>query len=205
MASFPLRLIVGLGNPGPEYALTRHNAGFWFADALARQHAGHFRAQRRFQGELAKIRVGEQEIEIFKPLTFMNRGGLAVKTLLDYREIDLAQVLVAHDELDLPVGSVRLKFGGGAGGHNGLKDLIAHLGDKFWRFRFGVGHPGNKDEVLDYVLRRASATEEDQIIKRVGDAVEILPVLLDKGAEHAMNKLHRSNPIAQPDDQEPEA
>jgi PTH1 family peptidyl-tRNA hydrolase len=205
MASFPLRLIVGLGNPGPEYALTRHNAGFWFADALLRQYDGHFRAQRRFQGELAKVRIGEQDIEIFKPLTFMNRGGLAVKSLLDYREIDLAQVLVAHDELDLPVGTVRLKFGGGAGGHNGLKDLIAHLGGKFWRVRFGVGHPGSKDDVLDYVLRRAPAAEEDQIIQRVGAAVEILPVLLDKGAEHAMNKLHRSNPTAQPEEQEPEA
>ncbi len=205
MASFPLRLIVGLGNPGPEYALTRHNAGFWFADALVRQYDGNFRAQRRFQGELAKIRIGEQDIEIFKPLTFMNRGGLAVKSLLDYREIDLAQVLVAHDELDLPVGTVRLKFGGGAGGHNGLKDLIAHLGGKFWRVRFGVGHPGSKDDVLDYVLRRAPAAEEDQIIQRVGAAVEILPVLLDKGAEHAMNKLHRSNPTAQPEEQEPEA
>jgi peptidyl-tRNA hydrolase, PTH1 family len=204
MASFSLRLIVGLGNPGPEYALTRHNAGFWFADALARQHAGRFRAQRRFQGELAKIRVGEQEIEIFKPLTFMNRGGLVVQSLLAYREIDLAQVLVAHDELDLPVGSVRLKFAGGAGGHNGLKDLIAHLGAKFWRFRFGVGHPGNKDDVLDYVLRRAPAAEEQQIIDRVGDAVAILPVLLDKGPEHAMNKLHRSNPAASPE-QDPEA
>lgn len=205
MASFPLRLIVGLGNPGPEYALTRHNAGFWFADALVRQYDGNFRAQRRFQGELAKVRIAEQEIEIFKPLTFMNRGGLAVKSLLDYREIDLAQVLVAHDELDLPVGTVRLKFGGGAGGHNGLKDLIAHLGGKFWRVRFGVGHPGSKDDVLDYVLRRAPAAEEDQIIQRVGAAVEILPVLLDKGAEHAMNKLHRSNPTAQPQEQEPEA
>ena len=205
MASFPLRLIVGLGNPGPEYALTRHNAGFWFADALVCQYDGHFRAQRRFQGELAKVRIGEQDIEIFKPLTFMNRGGLAVKSLLDYREIDLSQVLVAHDELDLPVGTVRLKFGGGAGGHNGLKDLIAHLGGKFWRVRFGVGHPGSKDDVLDYVLRRAPAAEEDQIIQRVGAAVEILPVLLDKGAEHAMNKLHRSNPTAQPEEQEPEA
>jgi|SRR5882672_1764410 len=204
MASFPLRLIVGLGNPGPEYALTRHNAGFWFADALARECNGKFREQRRFQGELAKIRVGEQEIGIFKPLTFMNRGGLAVKSLLDYREIDLDQVLVAHDDLDLPVGSVRLKFGGGAGGHNGLKDLIAHLGDKFWRFRFGVGHPGNKDDVLDYVLRRAPAAEEDQIISRVGDAVAIFPTLLDKGGEHVMNQLHRSNPAAAADESDTE-
>ena len=163
---------------------------------MARQHGGKFREQRRFQGELAKIRVGGEDIEIFKPLTFMNRGGLAVKSLLDYREIDLAQVLVAHDELDLPVGSVRLKFGGGAGGHNGLKDLIAHLGDQFWRFRFGVGHPGNKDEVLDYVLRRAPSAEEDQIISRVGEAVAIFPTLLEKGGEHVMNQLHRSNPVA---------
>ncbi|HKE44848.1 MAG TPA: aminoacyl-tRNA hydrolase [Steroidobacteraceae bacterium] len=204
MAALSLRLIVGLGNPGPEYALTRHNAGFWFADALARAHGGKFREQRRFQGELAKVRVGDQDIEIFKPLTFMNRGGLAVKSLLDYREIDLAEVLVAHDELDLPVGAVRLKFGGGAGGHNGLKDLMAHLGDKFWRFRFGVGHPGNKDDVLDYVLRRAPSEEEDKIIGRVGDAVAIFPTLLEKGGEHVMNTLHRSNPVAAADEPEDE-
>jgi PTH1 family peptidyl-tRNA hydrolase len=113
-------------------------------------------------------------------------------------------VLVAHDELDLPVGAVRLKFGGGAGGHNGLKDLIAHLGDKFWRFRFGVGHPGNKDDVLDYVLRRAPSQEEDQIIGRVGDAVAILPTLLEKGAEKVMNELHRSNPAPDANESEPE-
>src|SRR5262245_8302443 len=205
MASLPLRLIVGLGNPGPEYALTRHNAGFWFADALARKYDGKFRSQRRFQGEVAKLRVGEHDLEIFTPLTFMNRGGLALKSLLDYRQIDLKQVLVAHDDLDLPVGVVRLKFGGGAGGHNGLKDLIAHLGDKFWRFRFGIGHPGNKNEVLDYVLRRAPANEEDQIIAKVGDAVAIFPELLEKGGERAMNKLHRANPEPKAEKKEPEA
>jgi PTH1 family peptidyl-tRNA hydrolase len=203
MSTFALRLIVGLGNPGPEHALTRHNAGFWFADALARQHGGHFRAQRRFQGDAAKIRIGEHEIEIFKPLTFMNRSGLAVRSLIDYREIDPSQVLVAHDELDLPVGSVRLKFGGGAGGHNGLKDVIAHLGDQFWRLRFGVGHPGNKEEVIDYVLRRAPANEEQQIIERVGDAIAIMPVLLEKGPDYAMNKLHRSTDEPETGDPKP--
>lgn len=205
MSTFALRLIVGLGNPGPEHALTRHNAGFWFADALARQHGGRFRAQRRFQGEGAKVRVGAHELEVFKPLTFMNRSGLAVRSLIDYREIEPSQVLVAHDELDLPVGTVRLKFGGGAGGHNGLRDVIAHLGDQFWRLRFGVGHPGNKDEVIDYVLRRAPANEENQIIERVGDAVAIMPVLLEKGPDYAMNQLHRSADAPESGESTPDA
>lgn len=189
MASFPLRLIVGLGNPGPEHALTRHNAGFWFVDALAREHAGRF--LRKYGGELARIRIGEQDLELFKPLTYMNRSGLAIRSVAEYFRIPPEQTLVAHDELDLPVGIVRLKSGGGAGGHNGLRDTITHLGDAFWRLRFGVGHPGNKDEVIDYVLRRAPRAEEEQIIRCVGEAVEIFPRLLAEGPEKTMNALHR--------------
>jgi peptidyl-tRNA hydrolase, PTH1 family len=191
MASFPLRFIVGLGNPGPEYALTRHNAGFWFVDALARVHGGHFRDQRKYGGELARIRIGDHELELFKPMTYMNRSGLAIRSVAEYFRIPLEQTLIAHDELDLPVGTVRLKSGGGAGGHNGLRDTIAHLGDAFWRLRFGVGHPGNKDEVTDYVLRRAPREEEEQIIECVGQAVEMFPKLLADGPEKTMNALHR--------------
>lgn len=203
MATFPLRLIVGLGNPGPEHVLTRHNAGFWFADALARAHDVRFREQRRYQGELARIRLGEQDIELFKPLTYMNRSGLAIRTLADYLKISPAETLVAHDELDLPVGTVRLKFGGGAGGHNGLRDTIAHLGDEFWRLRFGVGHPGSKAEVIDYVLRRAPREEEEAIVDSVGEALAILPALLAEGPEKAMNRLHTKKPgEADPEDPE---
>jgi PTH1 family peptidyl-tRNA hydrolase len=190
MAAFPLRLIVGLGNPGPEHALTRHNAGFWFVDALARAYDGHFREQRKYQGELARIRIGEHELDLFKPMTYMNRSGLAIRSVVDYFQIPLDATLVAHDELDLPVGTVRLKFGGGAGGHNGLRDTIAHLGDEFWRLRLGVGHPGSKPEVIDYVLRRAPREDEDAIIECVAQAVDAMPLLLEKGPERAMNQLH---------------
>jgi peptidyl-tRNA hydrolase, PTH1 family len=209
--AFPLRLIVGLGNPGPEHAHTRHNAGFWFADALASEYSDSapsgkwslrrfvhgsspFRKEGRFQGERARIRIGGQDIELFKPLTFMNRSGLAIRSLADFLKIPPAEILVAHDELDLAVGTLRLKFGGGAGGHNGLKDTIAHLGDGFWRFRFGIAHPGSRDEVVDYVLQRAPREEEEAIVETVGEAVEILPLLLVEGAEKAMNRLHRKKP-----------
>src|SRR5262245_59619052 len=190
MATFPLRLIVGLGNPGTEHALTRHNAGFWFLDALARAHGGRFRAHRKHQGELARIRIVEQELELFKPLTYMNRSGLAIRSVVEYLRIPVAEILVAHDEIDLPVGTVRLKFGGGAGGHNGLRDTIAHMGDEFWRVRLGVGHPGSKTEVIDYVLRRAPREEEAAIIGCVAQAIDVMPLLLEKGPERAMHQLH---------------
>lgn len=191
MASFRLRLIVGLGNPGPEHALTRHNAGFWFVDALARAYDGRFREHRKYQGELARIRIGEHELELFKPLTYMNRSGLAIRSVVDYFRIPAGEMLIAHDELDLPVGTVRLKCGGGAGGHNGLRDTITHIGDEFWRLRIGVGHPGDKAEVIDYVLRRAPREEEDAMMKCLVEAFEVMPLLLTEGAEKAMNKLHR--------------
>ncbi len=198
MATTPLRLLVGLGNPGPEHALTRHNAGFWFVDALARAHGGHFREHRKYQGELARIRIGERELELLKPMTYMNRSGLAIRSVADYFRIAPAEIMVAHDELDLPVGAVRMKFGGGAGGHNGLRDTITHLGDEFWRLRIGVGHPGNKDEVIDYVLRRAPRAEEEAIIQCVAEAVDVMPLVLAEGSEKAMNRLHRKREPAAP-------
>jgi len=190
MAAFPLRLIVGLGNPGPEHALTRHNAGFWFVDALGRAHEGRFREHRKHQAELARIEISRHEILLVKPLTYVNRSGLAIRSVADYFRITAEEMLVAYDELDVPVGAVRLKRGGGAGGHNGVKDTIAHMGEDFWRLRLGIGHPGNKDEVIDYVLRRAPAEEESAILECVAAAVEIMPVLIKEGPEKAMNKLH---------------
>jgi len=190
MAAFPLRLVVGLGNPGPEHALTRHNAGFWFVDALVRAHEGRFREHRKHQAELARIEISRHEILLVKPLTYVNRSGLAIHSVADYFRITAEEMLVAYDELDLPVGAVRLKRGGGAGGHNGVKDTIAHMGEDFWRLRLGIGHPGNKDEVIDYVLRRAPAEEETAILECVAAAVEIMPMLIKEGAEKAMNKLH---------------
>lgn len=196
MAAFPLRLIVGLGNPGPEHSLTRHNAGFWFVDALAHVHEGRFREHRKHQAELARIRIGSQEILLVKPLTYMNRSGLAIRSVTEYFQIKADEMLIAHDELDLAVGTVRLKRGGGAGGHNGLKDTIAHIGEGFWRLRLGIGHPGDKDEVIDYVLRRAPTEEQEALLECVAAAVEIMPVLISAGTEMAMNKLHAKS--AQP-------
>ncbi len=190
MAGLPLRIIVGLGNPGPEHLVTRHNAGFWFVDLLARRHRGEFRDYRKYSGETAKISIEGNELVLLKPTTYMNRSGLSIRQLSDFYKIPPAEILVAHDELDLPVGTVRLKQGGGHGGHNGLRDTIAHIGETFWRLRLGIGHPGNKAEVIDYVLTRAPRAEEDLILDAVGTAVDCIPLLLEQGAERAMTRLH---------------
>jgi len=190
MSGLPLRVIVGLGNPGPEHLVTRHNAGFWFVDLLARRHGGEFRDYRKYSGETARITVSEREIVLLKPTTYMNRSGLSVRQLSDFYKIAPEEILVAHDELDLPVGSVRLKQGGGHGGHNGLRDTITHVGETFWRLRLGIGHPGNKAEVIDYVLTRAPRAEEDLILETVSTAADVMPLLLEQGAERAMTRLH---------------
>jgi peptidyl-tRNA hydrolase, PTH1 family len=190
MAGLALRIIVGLGNPGPEHLVTRHNAGFWFVDLLARRHGGEFRDYSKFSGETAKISIDGHEIVLLKPTTYMNRSGLSIRQLSDFYKISPEDILVAHDELDLPVGTVRLKQGGGHGGHNGLRDSIAHIGEAFWRMRLGIGHPGNKAEVIDYVLTRAPRAEEDLILEAVGTGVDCIPLLLEQGAERAMTRLH---------------
>jgi PTH1 family peptidyl-tRNA hydrolase len=190
MAGLPLRIIAGLGNPGPEHQLTRHNAGFWFVDMLARRHDGEFRDYRKYSGETARITIAGQEIILLKPTTYMNRSGLSIRQLSEFFKIEADDILVAHDELDLPVGSLRLKHGGGHGGHNGLRDTIAHIGEAFWRLRLGVGHPGNKADVIDYVLTRAPRAEEELILDAVNAAVDCMPLLIEQGAERAMTLLH---------------
>ncbi|HNW78611.1 MAG TPA: aminoacyl-tRNA hydrolase [Candidatus Competibacteraceae bacterium] len=193
----PLRLLVGLGNPGPEYADTRHNAGFWLVDALARQHGGAFRAEARFHGELCRISTDGRDAWLLKPLTFMNRSGQAVAALARFHRITPAEILVIHDDLDLTPGTVRLKRGGGHGGHNGLRDLIAHLGDNsFARLRLGIGHPGDSREVVNYVLRRAPATEQALIEQAMSAALRELPLLLNGHWDQAVRALHsrRSEP-----------
>jgi PTH1 family peptidyl-tRNA hydrolase len=190
MAGLPLRIIVGLGNPGPEHQVTRHNVGFWFVDLLARRHGGEFRDYRKYSGETARVTIDGQELILLKPTTYMNRSGLSVRQISDFYKIVPDDILVAHDELDLPVGSVRLKNGGGHGGHNGLRDTIAHIGENFWRLRLGIGHPGIKAEVIDYVLTRAPRAEEDLILEAVNTAADSVPLILEQGAERAMTKLH---------------
>src|SRR5687767_9190698 len=190
MAGTPLKIIVGLGNPGPEHLLTRHNAGFWFVDALAAKVGARFRSHTRFQGEICRTQLSGSEVTLLKPMTYMNRSGLAIRALVDYLKVSPAEVLVAHDELDLAVGDVRFKFAGGAGGHNGLRDTIPHRGANVCGLRLGIGHPGEKSQVIDYVLRRAPKDEEAQLVEAVGDALATLPVFLEQGAERAMNGLH---------------
>ena len=195
MSATALKLIVGLGNPGDKYARTRHNAGWWFVEALARRHGGVFRAEPKLQSEMARVRVplaGGASVELWlqKPATFMNRSGAAVAAASHFYKIAPAEVLVAHDELDLPAGVARLKQGGGHGGHNGLRDTSAAIGADYWRLRIGIGHPGHKDQVLDYVLQRAGADDERAIERAIEESLDILPLLLAEGAGKAMNRLH---------------
>ena len=185
-----IRMLVGLGNPGPEYEQTRHNAGFWLVDLLAERHGGRFRAERKFAAELAAVRIEGAEILLLKPQTFMNRSGSSVQAAAAYLKIPVEQILVIHDELDLPPGDARLKQGGGHGGHNGLRSLLAHLGPDFWRLRLGIGHPGNRAEVVDYVLARPSREDEALIRAAVADAADVIPILLGSGEQPAMHRLH---------------
>jgi len=190
MPGLPIRLVAGLGNPGPEYAATRHNAGFWLVDELARRHDGRLKPERRYGGDACRISVGGSELWLLKPMSYMNRSGSPIRALCDYLQIPANEVLVAHDDLDLPPGDVRLKRGGGAGGHNGLKDTITHLGEDFWRLRFGIGRPAHRDEVIGYVLKRPSAADEEQILATVNLAADELPRLLAEGAGKVMNRMH---------------
>lgn len=189
--SIDLKLIVGLGNPGSEYTKTRHNAGFWFVEALATAQGASFRREKKFHGEVAKIHIAGRDIWLLKPDTFMNRSGQAVKALVSFYRMNAENILVAHDELDLDVGVIKLKTGGGHGGHNGLRDTIAHCGTKeFHRLRIGIGHPGNRNHVVDYVLHRPSQDERIGIDNAISDAQSVMPLLAEGSMEKAMHQLH---------------
>jgi peptidyl-tRNA hydrolase, PTH1 family len=190
MPGLPLKLIVGLGNPGEEYARTRHNAGFGFVEELARRHGGAFRLETRHHGELARIKVGATDLWLLKPMNFMNRSGGAAQSVAAFYKAAAPEILVAYDDLDLPAGVARLREGGGAGGHNGMRDVIAQLGPDFWRLRLGIGHPGHRDKVLGYVLSRAPVEEDILIRQSIDAAADILPVLLAEGPQQAMHRLH---------------
>jgi PTH1 family peptidyl-tRNA hydrolase len=191
MADNGIRLIVGLGNPGPEYALTRHNVGFWFVDALAVRNSGQFRFESKFHGQLCRVPAGGVDLRLLKPATFMNRSGQSVGAVVRYFDIPPEHMLVAHDELDLPAGTVRLKEGGGHAGHNGLRDIIGVLGTRdFWRLRIGIDHPGDKRDVVGYVLSRAPGEEEERILDALGDVDICLPDLFEGHFQKVMNRLH---------------
>jgi PTH1 family peptidyl-tRNA hydrolase len=182
--------IVGLGNPGAEYERTRHNAGFWFAEHYAARHHGSFRREAKFFGDLARIRVAGADVLLLKPQTFMNRSGQAVSALAQFYKVPTSQILVAHDELDLPAGTVRLKFGGGHGGHNGLRDIHKPLGADYRRLRIGIGHPGDKNLVLNYVLGRPSKADEDAIRDGIARAAEAVDLWLSQSWDKALQQLH---------------
>ena len=188
--SKPIRIIAGLGNPEDKYERTLHNAGFWFVDALARKFGGLFRYEKKFDAEYCRINVHGEEVWLVKPQNYMNQSGPPIRGMLDYYRLRVSELLVAHDEIDLPPGTVRLKSGGGHGGHNGLRDILRHCSPDFLRLRLGVGHPGEKDMVTNYVLKRASAEVESAIEKNIDDAIAVLPELVDGEINAAMKKLH---------------
>ncbi|MBI5330403.1 MAG: aminoacyl-tRNA hydrolase [Betaproteobacteria bacterium] len=166
------RLIVGLGNPGADYSETRHNAGFWLCERLAAQLDAAFANESRFHGRAAQARSAG--VWLLMPQTFMNRSGLSVGAFIRFHRIQPGEILVLHDELDLPPGQLRLKFGGGLGGHNGLKDITAHLGTQdFWRLRIGIGHPGDRNEVVNYVLKPPRKEERAEIDAALDRALDL--------------------------------
>ncbi len=186
-----IRLFVGLGNPGTEYAATRHNAGFWWIDALASQLGAQLVPERGYQALVARVNRPAGPIWLLQPMTFMNRSGVSVAALSRFFKIEPAQVLVVHDELDLQPGQAKLKFGGSAAGHNGLKDIHAMLGTQdFWRLRLGIGHPGVKAEVVNYVLKKPSAEHRDAIDKASEQSLKALDALLAGEMDAALAVVH---------------
>ena len=185
-----LGLIAGLGNPGDRYANTLHNAGFWFVDEVARRFGAEFRYEKRFDADVCRVTIEGADVWLAKPQSFMNESGGPVRGLLDYYRLTVQSLLVAHDEIDLPPGTVRLKQGGGHGGHNGLRDVIQHCGNEFMRLRLGVGHPGHKDQVTGYVLKSAAPDVEAAILTNVDQAADVLPMLVGEGLNAAMKNLH---------------
>jgi peptidyl-tRNA hydrolase, PTH1 family len=186
-----LRLIVGLGNPGPEHSKTRHNAGFWFVDTLAEKFNARWGMESKLFGETAKIEIAGQSVLLLKPMTFMNLAGKSVSAALRYWKIGADEMLVAHDELDLSPGAARLKFDGGHGGQNGLRDTMQHLGHgKFHRLRVAIGHPGHKDKVSPWVLGKPSKDDDAAIRRAIDDAIDVMPLCVTGNFSDAMTKLH---------------
>lgn len=200
-----IKLIVGLGNPGAEYAATRHNAGFWFVDELARMAGASLRMESKFHGLVAKSRLDGNELWLLQPQTFMNRSGLSVVSLAQFYRILPDEILVVHDELDIPAGQAKLKQGGGNGGHNGLKDIQSHLTTPaFWRLRIGIGHPGDRNEVVNYVLKPPRREEQESIDDCMNRAYLLLPKILAGDMGTAMQQLHTDESRQRPNKPKPE-
>jgi PTH1 family peptidyl-tRNA hydrolase len=186
-----IRLLAGLGNPGAQYEGTRHNAGFWFVDALAQQCGARFGLEAKLFGETCKVEIAGQPVWLLKPMTFMNLSGKSVTAALRYWKIEPEEALLAHDELDLPPGAARLKFDGGHGGQNGLRDTMQLLGHgRFHRLRIGIGHPGHKDRVTPWVLGKPGRDDEAAILRSIGDALDVLPLAVAGDFNEAMKRLH---------------
>ncbi|MEP1266798.1 MAG: aminoacyl-tRNA hydrolase [Marinobacter sp.] len=189
-------MVVGLGNPGPDYANTRHNAGALFVEALARETGQSLRPEKKYHGLYARIQLQGLDLHLLNPSTYMNRSGLSIKALADFFKIQPQQILVAHDELDLPPGTAKLKKGGGHGGHNGLRDTIAHLGtNDFQRLRIGIGPPGDSRQVTGYVLGRLGKRETEELNALIDEIIRVLPDAASGKLPAAMNRLHSFKPV----------
>ena len=189
--SLKIKLIVGLGNPGQEYEQTRHNVGFWLLDELAWKWKVNFKDEKKFYGEVARAATPDGDVWLLKPMTFMNRSGQAVAALAQFYKIKPEEILVVHDELDIPCGRIKFKLGGGNGGHNGLKDIQARLGTpNFYRLRLGIDHPGDRNLVVGYVLNKPSTEHRQQIDDSIAKSLQGLPAVLNGEWEEAIRFLH---------------
>lgn len=185
-----IKLIVGLGNPGAEYLLTRHNAGFWFVQHLAQQFNITLAPDKKFHGVTGRGQILGHDVRLLLPLTFMNKSGQSVVPMVNYYGIDNDELLIAHDELDIPAGAIKLKTGGGHGGHNGLRDITPHIGSSFHRLRIGIGHPGHKSKVSGHVLSKASSDDQVMIDSALNAAFDALPLLLSGDIERARSEIN---------------
>ncbi|KTC78037.1 aminoacyl-tRNA hydrolase [Legionella brunensis] len=186
-----IKLIIGLRNPGSAYEHTRHNAGSWFVEALTLRHSASFKVEKKLHGELASFTIKDYPCKTMLPLTFMNHSGLPTREACQFYRIEAHEILVVHDELDLPAGRIKIKTGGGHGGHNGLRDIITNLGSAdFHRLRIGIGHPGHKDLVFNYVLGKPSQQDRQLIFDAIDRGIAIIPIALTGNIAAAMNLLH---------------
>ncbi|WP_193016505.1 MULTISPECIES: aminoacyl-tRNA hydrolase [Gammaproteobacteria] len=187
-----IKLIVGLANPGADYAQTRHNAGAWYVDLLAQRHQQSLKEESKFFGYTARINLNGNDVRLLVPTTFMNLSGKAVQAMANFYRIELDEILVAHDELDLPPGVAKMKLGGGNGGHNGLKDIQSKFANNpnFYRLRIGIGHPGDKNKVVGFVLGKPPMSEQKLIDDAIDEALSCTDILMRDGYEKAINRLH---------------